>query len=174
MAQKATKSLATRNTARLKQTHLITLALHALFLLSRFTFRRSLSLWRYTLLSAPALVIEFYLDTISRPKYSAEGNVKSAGEDLDAKGLTEFMFDVVYWTWINLVLVVLVGNRGWWAYLVVPGYAIYSAVGIFSGVKSMMGGLQGGGADGETMGTEAKSKRQGKMEKRGGQKVQYR
>jgi hypothetical protein len=51
---------------------------------------------------------------------------------------------------------------------------VYSLVGVFTGVKGMMGGLQGGGADGEAMGTEAKSKRQGKMEKRGGQKVQYR
>ncbi|KAL2422047.1 hypothetical protein ABEF95_007190 [Exophiala dermatitidis] len=174
MAQKAAKSLAVRNTARLKQTHLITLAIHIIFLFLRFTVRHSLSLKRYILLSAPGLAIEFYLERLARPTYNAhDGSLKRAGEDLDAQGLTEFMWDILYWTWINLILVIVFGNRAWWLYLVVPGYAVYAAVTTASGVKAMLGGMgDAAGADG---GAGPQSKRQAKMEKKGGgQRVAYR
>ena len=168
MAQKAAKSLAVRNTSRLKQTHLITLILHAVFLLLAFTLRRSLSLKRYILLSAPGLIIEFYLDRLARPAYNADGSLRRAGDDLDAKGLTEFMWDIIYWTWINLVVVILFGNRAWWLYLAVPGYAVYAAVTTASGLRGMLGGMAGAGGDGEVQ-----SNRQKKMEQRGGQKMKY-
>lgn len=158
-----------RNTSRLKQTHLITLVLHALFLLLRFTLRKSLSLKRYSLLSAPALLIEFYLEKLARPSYNPDGSLRRAGEDLDAQGLTEFMWDILYWTWINLVLVIIFGNRAWWLYLVIPAYAIYAAVTTASGLKSSLSGLAGGGGE-----PASQSKRQQKMEKRGGQRVAYR
>ena len=85
------------------------------------------------------------------------------------------MWDILYWTWINLLIVLVVGNRGWWLYLVVPGYAAYSAMGVVGGVRSMMGGVSGG-AEGDVSGGGggAQSKRQKKMENRGGQKVVYR
>ena len=78
------------------------------------------------------------------------------------------MWDVLYWTWINLVLVLLFGNRMWWLYLVVPAYAIYAAITTASGLKGMLGGMGGAGAE-----PEAQSNRQKKMEKKGGQKVAY-
>ncbi|KIX03710.1 uncharacterized protein Z518_07263 [Rhinocladiella mackenziei CBS 650.93] len=169
MAQKAAKSLAVRNTSRLKQTHLTTLAIHGLFLLLHFTLPTSLSLKRYALLSAPGLAIEFYLERLARPSYNPDGSLRRAGDDLDAKGLTEFMWDILYWTWINLILVMVFGDRAWWLYLVVPGYAIFAAVTTASGLKGMLGGMAGaGGAPG------AQSKRQTKMEKRGGQRGAYR
>jgi len=177
MAQKAAKSLATRNTARLQQTHSITLLLHMAFLLLSFTLRRDLSFPLYILFTSPALLVEIYLDILARPKFAENGDLRKAGEDLDAKGLTEFMWDIVYWTWINLVLVGVLGNRGWWLYMVVPAYAVYSVFGVVGGVKSMMGGLGGAAADGDGaggIGTGGQSKRQTKMEKRGGQKVAYR
>jgi len=172
MAQKAAKSLAVRNGATLTRTHLISISIHTLFILLRFLpFSRSLT--PYILLSAPALVLEFYLDRLGRPSYTADGSLRRAGEDLDAKGLTEFMWDIVYWTWINIVLVILLGNRAWWLYLVVPAYSIYLAATTVGGMKGMLGGM--GGADGNGTGApEAESKRQKKMEKRGGQKVAYR
>lgn len=173
MAKSAAKQLTTRNTARLKQTHLITLAINSAFILLRFTFRRSLSLKRYTLLSLPALAIEAYLHILATPSFSPDGDIRSAGSDLNEKGLTEFMWDVVYWTWINLGLVMILGNWAWWLYLVVPGYAVYALVTTFSGVKNMLGGMGAAGADGEG-GAAGQSKRQQKMEKRGGQRVAYR
>ncbi|KAK5077858.1 hypothetical protein LTS08_003304 [Lithohypha guttulata] len=173
MAQKSAKSLAVKNSQRLKQTHLITLAIHLLFLLLAFTLRRSLTLKPYLLLSAPALGLEYWLDSIARPQYNTDGGLRKAGEDLDARGLTEFFWDIIYWTWINLIAVVLFGNRAWWAYLIVPAYAIYGAFTTAKGVKGMFGGMAGGAAEGDTA-APAQSKRQQKMESRGGQKVRYR
>ncbi len=176
--QKAAKNLTVRNAARLQQTHLITLAINSVFLLSRFTFRRSLSLKSYVCFSLPGAIIEFYLDRVARPTYAADGTIRSGGEDLDAEGLTEFMWDVLYWTWINVILVIILGNRAWWLYLVVPGYAIYAAVTTASGLKGMLSGMSGagggGGGGGEGEGSASQSKRQAKMEKRGGQRVAYR
>lgn len=101
--------------------------------------------------------------------------MRRAGDDLDAPGLTEFFWDIIYWTWINLIAVVVLGNRAWWLYLVVPIYAIYSGVNTARGVRGMFGGLAGAGAEGDTSAqAQAQSKRQQKMEKRGGQKVSYR
>lgn len=39
--------------------------------------------------------------------------MKSPGEDLAAKGLTEYLFDVVWVTWGCLGVVLVVGNWGW-------------------------------------------------------------
>lgn len=124
-------------------------------------------------MSAPGLILEYWLDSIGRPTYDESGNLRRAGEDLDAAGLTEFFWDIIYWTWINLIAVVIIGNRAWWLYLVVPSYAIYAAVTTARGVKGMLGGLGGAATEGE-VGEQAQSKRQQKMEKRGGQKVSYR
>lgn len=148
-------------------------AIHTLFILLRF-FLLARSLTPYLLLSAPALVLEFYLDRLGRPSYSADGSLRRAGEDLDAKGLTEFMWDIVYWSWINIGLVILFGNRAWWLYVVVPAYSIYLAATTVGGMKGMLGGMGAAGGDGAGAGSEAESKRQKKMEKRGGQKVTYR
>ena len=171
MAKNAAKSLAVRNIARLKQTHLITLGLHVAFIFFAFVIRRSLSFYRYLLLSAPALVVEAYLHVLATPTYGPDGNIRSAGSDLSEKGLTEFMWDIVYWTWINLIVVMVLGNWAWWLYLVVPAYAIYAAVTTASGLRGMLSGM---GAAGGEPGSDGTSKRQQKMEKRGGQKVTYR
>lgn len=52
----------------------------------------------------------------SRPKYNGK-ELKSAGDDLEAKGLTEWMWDVVYWTWGCVVLAALVGDWAWYLYV---------------------------------------------------------
>jgi hypothetical protein len=84
------------------------------------------------------------------------------------------MWDIVYWSWINIGLVILFGNRAWWLYVVVPAYSIYLAATMVGGMKGMLGGMGAAGGDGAGAGSEAESKRQKKMEKRGGQKVTYR
>jgi len=126
-------------------------------------------------LSAPALVLEYWLESIARPQYDAQGDLRKPGDDLDAPGLTEFFWDVIYWTWINLLAVVIVGNRAWWAYLVVPAYAVYGAFSTAKGVKGMLGGgMAGAGGEGDQS-AQAQSKRSQKMEARGGQqKMRYR
>ncbi|KAL6711515.1 hypothetical protein ACN47E_004449 [Coniothyrium glycines] len=171
MAQKATKTLAASNTKRLNQTLYITLVVHAFFWLLRglLSFRtltrRSLLL--YLLLSAPQLLIQFYFERLSRPTHDAAGALKRAGEDLDAKGLTEYMWDVVYWTYGCIVLAGVLGDWAWWLWIVVPAYSVYAAWTTYTGMR---GGFQ----DAAGVPQPEPSKRQAKMEKRGGQKMQYR
>ncbi|EMD63679.1 hypothetical protein GGP41_005681 [Bipolaris sorokiniana] len=171
MAQKATKTLAASNTKRLNQTLYVTLVVHGFWWLFRaLIFRSSLSrtsLLLYLLLSAPQLLIQLYFERLSRPTFTADGAVKRPGEDLDAKGLTEYMWDVVYWTYGCIILAAIVGDYAWFLWTVIPAYSAYAAWGTYSGMR---GGFQ----DAAGVPQPQASKRQAKMEKRGGQKVQYR
>jgi SRP-independent targeting protein 2/TMEM208 len=161
--------------ALLNRTHIITLSLHVLFLLLHFLFNRPSALLPYALLAFPALAIEFYLERLGRPRYSPEdGSLKSAGEDLGASGLTEYMWDITYWTWGCMVAVCLFNNRAWWLYLAVPVWSVYLAWTTFFGIKNGLAGMGGGAEETSGAGSGASSKRQQKLEKRGGQRVQYR
>ncbi|KKY25535.1 hypothetical protein UCRPC4_g01799 [Phaeomoniella chlamydospora] len=171
MAQKAAKTQASRNNATLKRTHMISAIVNILFLFLHFLFNRPASLFRYILFSTPALVLEFYLERLGRPKYTEDGALVRAGEDLDAKGLTEYMWDVVYWTWLCLGACCAFGDRAWWLYVAVPVYSLYAAWKAVTGVREGFAGM--GGAD-NAEAIPAESKRQKKLEKRGGQRVQYR
>jgi hypothetical protein len=173
MAQKATKALAAANTSRLNQTLLLTLLAHGLYwllraLIYRSTFTRT-SLLLYLFLASPQLFINFVFERQSRPIHLPDGAIKRAGEDLDAKGLTEYMWDVTYWTYGNLVLVALLGDWAWVFWAVVPLYSGWAAWTTYTGMRS------GGFTDAVGVPQPgAASKRQQKMEKRGGQRVQYR
>lgn len=163
--------MAAKNAATLNTLHLVSLAVHAFFLfLTTLFVTRSRKAW--FLISLPSLAIEFWFERISRPTYNADGEIRKAGEDLEAKGLTEWMWDVVYWTWGCVVLAAIAGNWVWWIYTAIPLYSAYKAYTIFVGARSGFSGLSGAGGEGSS--TAAQSKRQAKMEKRGGQKVQYR
>ncbi|EOA83358.1 hypothetical protein ACJQWK_00004 [Exserohilum turcicum] len=171
MAQKATKTLAASNTKRLNQTLYVTLAIHGFWwLLRALLFRASLSrqsILVYLALSAPQLLIQLYFERLSRPTLTADGAVKRPGEDLDAPGLTEYMWDVVYWTYGCIVAAAIAGDYGWLLWAVMPAYSAYAAWSTYSGMR---GGFQ----DAAGVPQPQASKRQAKMEKRGGQKVQYR
>jgi len=172
MANKASKSLARSNTLSLRRTHLTTATLHALFILYRLIYLRG-SLTKYILLSTPSLLTEYYLDKLGRPRYSAGGELSHPGEDMAAKGVTEYLWDIVYATWICLGLVGVLGEWAWWVGLVVPAYAVYLAWGLYKGFAggSVPGMPQVPQHEEQQAGT---SKRQTKMEARGGQKVRYR
>jgi hypothetical protein len=172
MAQKATKALASANTKRLNQTFLLTLAAHGLYwLLRALIYHRTYtkkSLLLYLILASPQLFINFVFERQSRPTLLPDGSIKRAGEDLDAKGLTEYMWDVTYWTYGNLVLVALLGDWAWSFYVVVPLYSAWAAWTTYTGMR-------GGFTDAAGVPQpEVASKRQAKMEKRGGQRVAYR
>ena len=135
--------MAASNTKRLNQTLYITLAVHGLWwLLRALIFRASLSrksLLVYVLLSAPQLLIELYFERLSRPTLTADGGVQRAGEDLDAKGLTEYMWDVVYWTYGCITMSAILGDYAWWLWAVIPAYSGYAAWGMYTGMR---GGYQ--------------------------------
>ena len=150
--------------------------MHALFLLLRaLLFRGSFtrrSLILYILLSLPAAVIQLWFERIGRPTYGkSPGEIQKSGEDLDAKGLTEYMWDVLYWTYGCIVLAATLGDWAWWAWVVIPAYSAYAAFGAASSVKQSMGALAGQGQPASS--ESGTSKRQEKIQKRGG-KVQYR
>ncbi|KXT14169.1 hypothetical protein AC579_9256 [Pseudocercospora musae] len=173
MAQKAVKTQAARNTQTLNRTHSIALGVNLLFLLLKYIFRRQRSLTLYLVLNAPALLIEFWFERIGRPTF-VDGELKRAGEDLESKGLTEWMWDVTYWTWICVGAASLFGDWAWWLWAIVPLYSIYLAWTTYTGVRGGMGGLMGADNQQAAAGAAGQSKRQAKLEKRGGQKVQYR
>ncbi|KAK3900129.1 hypothetical protein C8A05DRAFT_36244 [Staphylotrichum tortipilum] len=147
MAQKARKDLAKSNTSALSSLHLGSLLVNLLFLLHHFLLRpRSLTL--YLVLSIPSFFSQFTLERTGRPRYDpASGALKSAGEDLGAAGLTEYMFDVVWVTWAVDVLVVLFGDWAWFFWGVVPAYGGYKAFGMMGAARQMAGlaGAAGGG-----------------------------
>jgi hypothetical protein len=119
LEQQALKTQAARNAAILQRTHLIALGVHGFHLLLRFTFVRR-SFWAYLLLSFPSLLVQFWFERVGRPTYIDGPNgreLKRAGEDLEAKGLTEWMWDVVYWSWGCIVLTTLVGDWAWWFFV---------------------------------------------------------
>jgi len=114
--------VARRNAQALNQLHLINLTIHAFFIFYRLLIHRhtaTLSVYtKYVLLSIPSLAIELYLEKISRPVYSANGDaLRKAGEDLDGKGLMEYMWDVIYVTWGCLILVAALGEWAWWIWV---------------------------------------------------------
>lgn len=113
-----------------------------------------------------------YFELNARPRLDAAGNITRAGDDLDARGLTEFFFDVVYWTWATVLAAALVGDRAWWMWAAIPLYSAYAAFRAFGGVRDSLGAMAGAGADPAR--DTAQSNRQKKMEKRGGQRVAYR
>ena len=67
--------------------------------------------------------------------------------------------------------VCIFGDRAWWLWVVVPLYSIWLAYTTFMGVKQ---GFPGMGAAADNEGPVQESKRQKKMEKRGGQRMKYR
>jgi hypothetical protein len=121
--KKAQKSQATRNAQKLLLTHSITVTLHVLFNLRRLFLSSSSSrssLTLYLTLAFPALLIEAYLEKLGRPSHGDNGAVRKSGDDLDAKGLMEWMWDILYWTWISLGFVTVVGDWGWWLWVCYP------------------------------------------------------
>ncbi|KAG5939600.1 hypothetical protein E4U60_000802 [Claviceps pazoutovae] len=146
MAQKAKKDRAKSNIAALNSLHIGSLLFNILFLLSHLLWRPR-SLVAYGLFVTPSLLCEYVLETSGRPKYdSATGALRTAGEDLAAAGLTEYMFDVVWVTWAAVVLVVLVGNWGWLLWALVPAYGAYLGSGLLGMGRRTLAQMKGGDA----------------------------
>lgn len=78
------------------------------------------------------------------------------------------MWDVMYWTYGCILLASVLGDWAWVWWAVVPLYSVYLAYTTYTGMRGGFTDAAGVPQPG------AASKRQQKMEKRGGQKVQYR
>ncbi|KAI6779747.1 uncharacterized protein J7T54_005777 [Emericellopsis cladophorae] len=145
MAQKAKKDRAKSNGIALNNLHIGTATVHAVFLAFHFLLR-SRSLLAYGLLSVPSFICEYILESSGRPKYDPETKaLRTSGEDLNAPGLTEYMFDVVWVTWASLVCVMLFGNWGWLLWASLPAYGLYLGSGLLGMGRSKMAQMQGVG-----------------------------
>lgn len=154
MAQKARKDRAKANAAALKNLHAGSLIVNTLFIVFNLLVKRR-SLWLYVLLSIPSLVCEYVLESTGRPKFDPSTNaLKTAGEDLSAPGLTDYMFDVIWVTWASVVLVTFFGNWAWLLWSVVPAYGAFKGFGLLSAARGMTGmqqtQQQGDGAQAQT------------------------
>ncbi|PBP17183.1 hypothetical protein BUE80_DR012122 [Diplocarpon rosae] len=149
MAQKAKKDRAKANTTSLNQLHIGTATLNGLFIIFNLVIKRR-SLLAWVIISIPCFIAECILETSGRPKYDATTKaLKSAGEDLAASGLTEYMFDIVWVTWLSLILVMFLGNWGWIVWSAVPAYGLYKGYGFLGMAKGMMSGAQQGNLPGK-------------------------
>ncbi|KAG6005064.1 hypothetical protein E4U21_000520 [Claviceps maximensis] len=148
MAQKAKKDRAKSNAAALSTLHMGSLIFNSLFLLFHFLWRPR-SLVVYGIFVTPSLICQYVLEKSGRPKFDpVTGALRTAGEDLAAAGLTEYMFDVVWVTWASGVLVMLVGNWAWLLWAVVPAYGVYLGSGLLGMGRRTMAQMSGGGASG--------------------------
>lgn len=105
-------------------TPLLVLLLQGLYFLLRLllpnaSFPPSLrQLTPYILTAIPQLVLFRHLSTVGSPRRdSATGTLIAPGEDLNASGVTEWCFDVIYVTWACQVGSALLGEFVWWLYL---------------------------------------------------------
>ncbi|KAK2743034.1 hypothetical protein FQN57_004990 [Myotisia sp. PD_48] len=170
-SQKAAKTLAAKNSTFLRTSHITTAVLHAILLVLHFAFNRPRSLLAYAILSSPTIVLGLYFEKIGRPRYK-DTSLQSPGEDLDAPGLTEYFRDVLYWSWGCMAAACIFGDYAWWFWVAVPVYSVWLGYSTFMGVRKGFTGMDADAA--EQAPAAESSKRQKKMEKRGGQKVVYR
>ncbi|VVT57948.1 uncharacterized protein SAPINGB_P005961 [Magnusiomyces paraingens] len=176
MANASAKKQAIANKAALKQMHLASLAVNGFVFLSFFVLHRPFSLKPFLLFSLPALLLQFQLERMGRPRYDTsqvppeargtpqgQGTLVYPGEDLAAEGLTEWLHDVIYVTWFcDILSVIFNSHKVWYLYLSIPIYASYKVYGLIIGAK---GGLFNSAAHGDAAVPEM-SKRQEKLQKK--------
>ncbi len=136
MAQKAKKDRAKANAAALFNLHVGSAVVNSVFLALRYLLK-SRSLLLYGVLSLPALACQIFLERAGRPVYDGSGALKSAGEDLAAAGLTEYMFDLIWVTWATAILAALFGNSLWLLWAVVPAFAAYKGYSLLGAARQM-------------------------------------
>ena len=165
MAGKARKDLAKANTSALSTLHLSSLILNGAFIVFSLIFQ-SRSLLTYFILSIPAFICQYVLESSGRPKYTTangKSTLKSSGEDLAAAGLTEYLFDVVWVTWGCLLVVLALGDKGWWVYAIVPIFSLWKGWGLIGAARGMMGGGGGQGQPEEEQQAVPQNRRQRRM-----------
>lgn len=123
MARQAEKQLAKNNVTKIAFLRNSSLGVNAFFVLVRLIWcyrSTTKKTWfLYITTNLVASLIHFQLAAMGSPKFSADGSLKSAGEDLSQAGLTEYLTDIVYMTWIIYVLVAAVTDYAWLLYLAV-------------------------------------------------------
>lgn len=175
MASSSLKKTASSNTTKLNQLHQISAGVIVLTTIFVASLRRPGNFYPFVLFQIPLLGCEWFLESIGRPTYKYDlvnqyNKLVKAGQDLNQSGLTEYLFDIIYFTWILDILLIIIGrNFIWYLWLIIPSFVVYKLSGFilpflpsFKRNKSQDSGSTDAGS--ESKGTE-KSKRQQKLEK---------
>jgi hypothetical protein len=124
-ANAAQKRLAASNVKTLLTHRYAALTINLLFILLRLFLRRKSTTYTlyimYFLSASLAVWLQLQLEFVGRPKFDVRGGVVDPGSDLAQKGMTEYMFDVLYLTWGIQVLVATTTGWAWFLYLLVRG-----------------------------------------------------
>lgn len=172
MAGNSLKKQATNNKEILITMWTGTVSIDVLFLSSWYFLGNPSSIIPFIIFSIPSTVVMVHLEKTCRPKFDERGGLIRPGEDLGQRGVMEYLKDIVYVTWIcKFVSAVLASNWGFVLYVMIPLYAVVKAYTLYSEHRPK--NTQSGGSALDE-GLMPKSKRQEKMERRGGQKVTYR
>lgn len=125
MARQAEKQLAKSNVTKIAFLRNAALGVNVIFVLVRLVwcFRSTTkkTWFLYIVTNIVACMIHFQLVSMGTPKFTTDGSLRSAGEDLSQAGLTEYLTDIVYMTWIIYALVACVTDYAWLLYLAVSG-----------------------------------------------------
>lgn len=142
MARQAEKQLANTNAVKIQNMRKAAIAVNVLFILIRLVWyygTTSKKTWfMYIVTNIAATLIQLQLENIGMPRFAEDGQLISAGEDLGQKGLTEYLFDIVYMTWIVYTLVAVITDYAWLMYLAIPVYATVKAWPL---VRGMLGNV---------------------------------
>lgn len=131
MASNSSKKTAASNVEILKKLHYLSLGIIVFTLVIIYVLKRPSHWLVYLLFQAPLIGCEYILESSGRPKYQYDvvgGYQKliKSGGDLNQTGLTEYLFDVIYFSWILDILVVIFGTtKIFFLWLVIPTFVIY-------------------------------------------------
>jgi len=134
-----------------------------------FTFSTLLA---YAATSGLTFYLYKVLKAAGTPQYNSDGSILSGGDDLNAEGLTAYMFDIIYITWFVHITTAVISSKFWYTYIVIPVYAVFK---LWPFVAPYLKSSGSNEEEKESAGP-AKSKRQAKLEERAkkGQNVKYR
>ncbi|KAJ1728618.1 hypothetical protein LPJ61_003943 [Coemansia biformis] len=127
MANQSAKRISQSNAARLAALSKGALAVNSVYLVVRVLFQRGSLSWTEAMLYLATTVIEVLVirnfHSMAQPRYDG-GVLVDAGADLSSSGLTSYLFDYVYISWLAHLLS-LATKWAWALYLVIPAYAAY-------------------------------------------------
>ena len=128
MARQAEKTQAKSNVAKIAFLRKAAVGVNALFIVVRlllcYKSTTKKTFFLYIITNIAAGLIQYNLERLGSPRYSADGSLRSAGEDLNQAGLTEYLTDIVYLTWIVYVTVALITDYGWLLFLAVSSQSV--------------------------------------------------
>ncbi|RHZ77720.1 hypothetical protein Glove_174g169 [Diversispora epigaea] len=173
MARQSDKKISQENLRYLQNLKICFFIVNGIYFVFRIAYHYdSFTFWiatKYLITCGFSLFLWKQLVSYGSPRFRSNGSVDWPGEDLNAEGLTAYMFDIIYVTWF-VHITSMFFEWTWWFYTVIPLFGAYKIWTLFIQPSMFSGG--GGGEQSDYQ--NDKSKRQSKIEKRNQEgKVKY-